>query len=148
MAEESSNRQVALKHLRRGLAIYKTGRSPFWHARLYDPAKKRYVVRSTKETTRLDAAEVAKDYVAGNREHVCPLVRRYRIDRMIVAQRATNLHHQCSSEDKLSWRIAAGCSGTCGAFVVGSHAAVHRRRWGSASEGGGVDLDKAFCARK
>lgn len=64
MAEESSNRQVALKHLRRGLAIYKTGRSPFWHARLYDPAKKRYVVRSTKETTRLDAAEVAEEIVA------------------------------------------------------------------------------------
>ena len=64
MAEESSNRQVALKHLRRGLAIYKTGRSPFWNARLYDPAKKRYVVRSTKETTRLDAAEVAEEIVA------------------------------------------------------------------------------------
>lgn len=74
MAEESSNRQVALKHLRRGLAIYKTGRSPFWHARLYDPAKKRYVVRSTKETTRLDAAEVAEEIVAAylskqNNEH-------------------------------------------------------------------------------
>jgi len=64
VAEESSNRQTALKHLRRGLAIYKTGRSPFWHARLYDPAKKRYVVRSTKETSRLDAAEVAEEIVA------------------------------------------------------------------------------------
>lgn len=50
-----------MKHLRRGLSIFKTCRSPFWHVRIYDSAKKKYVVRSTKETKRLDAAEVAQE---------------------------------------------------------------------------------------
>lgn len=58
---ESLNKKKTVKHLRRGLSIYKTGRSPFWHARIYDSLTKRYVVRSTKETKRLDAAQVAEE---------------------------------------------------------------------------------------
>lgn len=64
MSGESINKKNSVKHLRRGLSIYKTGRSPFWHARIYDPLKKQYVVRSTKETKRLDAAEVAEEILA------------------------------------------------------------------------------------
>ena len=63
MAEESQNSKKTIKHLRRGLSIYKTGRSPFWHARIYDAVKKKYVVRSTKETNRIEAAEVAEEIV-------------------------------------------------------------------------------------
>ena len=63
MAEESQNSKKAIKHLRRGLSIYRTGRSPFWHARIYDAVKKSYVVRSTKETNRIEAAEVAEEIV-------------------------------------------------------------------------------------
>jgi hypothetical protein len=61
LSEESQNTKKTIKHLRRGLSIYKTGRSPFWHARLYDAVKKKYVVRSTKETNRIEAAEVAEE---------------------------------------------------------------------------------------
>jgi len=61
LAEESLNRKKTIKHLRRGLSIYKTGRSPFWHARIYDAVKKKYVVRSTKETTRIEAADAAEE---------------------------------------------------------------------------------------
>ena len=61
MAEESLNSKKTIKHLRRGLSIYKTGRSPFWHARIYDAVKKKYVVRSTKETNRIEAAEAAEE---------------------------------------------------------------------------------------
>ena len=61
MAEESLNSKKTIKHLRRGLSIYKTGRSPFWHARIYDAVEKKYVVRSTKETTRIEAAEAAEE---------------------------------------------------------------------------------------
>lgn len=64
MTGKSLNTKKQIKHLRRGLSIYKTGRSPFWHARIYDRAKKGYVVRSTKETSRLDAAEVAEEILA------------------------------------------------------------------------------------
>lgn len=61
MAEESLNNKKMIKHLRRGLSIYKTGRSPFWHVRIYDAAKKKYVVRSTKEASRIEASEVAEE---------------------------------------------------------------------------------------
>jgi len=61
MSSTSLNSKKTIKQIRRGLAIYKTGRSPFWHARIYDSAKKTYVVKSTKETTRLEAAEVAEE---------------------------------------------------------------------------------------
>jgi len=61
LAEESLNSKKTIKHLRRGLSIYKTGRSPFWRARIYDVVKKKYVVRSTKETTRIEAAEAAEE---------------------------------------------------------------------------------------
>ena len=63
MSEESQNSKKTIKHLRRGLSIYKTGRSPFWHARIYDAAKQKYVVRTTKETNRIEAAEVAEEIV-------------------------------------------------------------------------------------
>ena len=63
MVEESQNSKKTIKHLRRGLSIYKTGRSPFWHVRIYDAVKKKYVVRSTKETNRIEAAEVAEEIV-------------------------------------------------------------------------------------
>lgn len=67
MTGKSPNAKKQIKHLRRGLSIYKTGRSPFWHARLYDSVKRRYVVKSTKETSRLDAAEVAEEILADYR---------------------------------------------------------------------------------
>ena len=61
---ESLKKKKTVKHLRWGLSIYKTGRSPFWHARIYDSLTKRYVVRSTKETNRLTAADVAEEIPA------------------------------------------------------------------------------------
>lgn len=61
---ESPNKKKAVKHLRRGLSIYNTGRSPYWHARIYDSLTRRYVAKSTKETNRLDAAEVAEEILA------------------------------------------------------------------------------------
>ena len=56
---ESVNSKKAIKKIRRGLSIYRIGSSPFWHARIYDPVKKKYVVRSTKEANRIEAIEVA-----------------------------------------------------------------------------------------
>ena len=45
----------------RGVAIYKTHASPFWFARIRDPQAKKYIVRSTKETSRLEARKVAQE---------------------------------------------------------------------------------------
>ena len=44
----------------KGLAIYQTHASPYWFARIRDPISKRNVVRSTKETSRLEARKVAE----------------------------------------------------------------------------------------
>ncbi|AUX68815.1 hypothetical protein CHX26_04190 [Porphyrobacter sp. HT-58-2] len=45
----------------RGLAIYKVGASPFWQVRIRDPRIKRYIVRSTKETSRVQARIAARE---------------------------------------------------------------------------------------
>ena len=47
--------------IRRGLAIYKTHASPYWFARILDPNTKKYLVRSTKETARVNARKVAEE---------------------------------------------------------------------------------------
>lgn len=47
--------------IRRGVAICQTQVSLFWMARVLDPNTKKYAVRSTKETARLKAGEVAEE---------------------------------------------------------------------------------------
>jgi len=49
------------KPVRRGLALYKTGASPYWHVRIWLPAERRYLVRSTKDKSRLAAQEAAEE---------------------------------------------------------------------------------------
>ena len=62
--------------LGRGLAIYKTHASPYWNARLRDPTTKKYVVRSTKETSRLKARDAAEELARDllSRQKVVPRV--------------------------------------------------------------------------
>jgi hypothetical protein len=50
-----------VKHIRKGVAIYKTERSPFWFARIWNPKERKYLVRSTKETARIEAADAATE---------------------------------------------------------------------------------------
>lgn len=61
MAKRSRNALVGnIVKLRKGVAIYKTGASPYYFARILDPRTGKYKVRSTKETSRLDALNVAE----------------------------------------------------------------------------------------
>lgn len=55
--------------LARGVAIYKTHASPYWNARVRDPATRKYVVRSTKETSRLKARLVAEELAGDLKSH-------------------------------------------------------------------------------
>ncbi|CAN1504505.1 hypothetical protein MCEREM21A_00601 [Sphingomonadaceae bacterium] len=48
----------------RGIAIYKVGASPFWQCRVRDARTKKYVVRSTKETSRIKARLAAEEIAA------------------------------------------------------------------------------------
>jgi len=45
----------------RGLAIYKVGASPYWQCRIRNPSTKSYMVRSTKETSRIKARAAAQE---------------------------------------------------------------------------------------
>lgn len=57
----------------RGLAIYKVQASPFWQVRIRDPRIKRYIVRSTKETSRIQARAAAREMayeLLGNEKRV------------------------------------------------------------------------------
>ena len=45
----------------KGIAIYQTHASPFWFARIRDPQARKYIVRSTKEKSRLEARKVAEE---------------------------------------------------------------------------------------
>lgn len=59
----SRHRLTAKHKIWHGLSIYQTGASPYWFARFWDRAAKRYVVRSTKETLKRDAILAAETMV-------------------------------------------------------------------------------------
>lgn len=62
MAKKSKNSlDGEIITIQRGLAIYKVHASPFWQARVRDPRIGRYVVRSTEETSRIKAKQVARE---------------------------------------------------------------------------------------
>ncbi|MDE4140001.1 integrase [Phaeobacter gallaeciensis] len=72
MSGKSQNHISKLKHIRSGLAIYQTGRSPYWYVRLWDPVAKKYVRRSSKETSRIEATEAAVEFADSYRKKVDP----------------------------------------------------------------------------
>ena len=61
MVKKSRNSKTHTKTLRKGLSLYKTDASPYWFARIWVSGERKYVVRSTKETSRLVAEEVAEE---------------------------------------------------------------------------------------
>ena len=62
MGSDSSRfAKTAKKTVRRGVSLYKVGASPYWYARIWNRSTAKYIVRSTKETSRIVAAEVAKE---------------------------------------------------------------------------------------
>jgi site-specific recombinase XerD len=61
MVEKRQNQKIKVKKIRRGLSVYKTDASPYWYARIWLSGERKYLVRSTKETSRLAAEEVAEE---------------------------------------------------------------------------------------
>ena len=55
--------------VRRGVALYQTHASPYYFARILDPRTQRYKVRSTKETSRVEARKAAEELA---HEIMCP----------------------------------------------------------------------------
>lgn len=62
MTVESPNKMTSLKLLHKGLAIFKTGRSPYWFICLRDPHEEKYLVKSSSETFRIEAMDAAKQF--------------------------------------------------------------------------------------
>ncbi|HEY1475404.1 MAG TPA: hypothetical protein VGF53_15115 [Pseudolabrys sp.] len=50
-----------IQQIHKGLAIYQINASPYWYARIRDTRSGRNIVRSTKETSRLEARKVAEE---------------------------------------------------------------------------------------
>lgn len=130
MTGKSPNAKKTIKHLRRGLSIYKTGRSPFWHARLYDSVKRKYVVKSTKETNRLDAAEVAEEILADfrakqNTNHAAQKDRSFEhyarvySDMARVQKKGARNKYAFSDEYKILYREGDGVVSYFGKYDVG-----------------------------
>ncbi|GHA03568.1 integrase [Novosphingobium arvoryzae] len=61
----------------RGIAIYKVGASPYWQCRVRDARTKKYVVRSTKETSRIKARLAAEEIAAEIRGSVKRVERQF-----------------------------------------------------------------------
>lgn len=61
--------------IRRGLAIYKVGASPYWQCRMRIQKNGSYICRSTEETARIEARKVAEElYNSVLQQHVAPVV--------------------------------------------------------------------------
>jgi len=61
MVDNNRNRKTHKKIIRRGLSLYKTDGSPYWYARIWVSGERRYIVKSTRETSRLTAEDVAEE---------------------------------------------------------------------------------------
>ena len=62
MGSDSSRfAKTANKTVRQGVSLYKVGASPYWYARIWNRSTAKYIVRSTKETSRIVATEVAEE---------------------------------------------------------------------------------------
>ncbi len=78
--------------IRRGLAIYKVGASPYWQCRMRIQKIGSYICRSTEETARIEARKVAEElYSSVLQQHVAPAVPKdrtfeYFTDKHIVKQ--------------------------------------------------------------
>jgi len=64
----SRNKKTHVKAVRNGVSVYKTESSPFWYARVWVNAQKKYIVRSTQEVSRLDAIDVAEEIITKLKE--------------------------------------------------------------------------------
>jgi len=78
MTNASKHRlQGPIVRIRRGVAIYKTYASPYYYARILEVKTRRYKVRSTKETTRLQARVVAEELALELNRADAPATREY-----------------------------------------------------------------------
>ncbi|MCX6976060.1 MAG: hypothetical protein NTZ94_17560 [Verrucomicrobia bacterium] len=52
------------KKIRKGVQIYKVHSSPYWKARVWVPSQGKYIVRSTKESSKIEASHAAEEFAS------------------------------------------------------------------------------------
>ena len=89
-----------IKVIRKGLAVYKVRLSPFWRVRIWIPSEARYLVRSTKEKSRIEAIRTAEELTAdltgkGKLDGI-PKSRTFEsyADKLVISQRELAKHGQ------------------------------------------------------
>ena len=70
-AETSKRKQgiSALREVRKGFAIFQKDSSPYWYARIWIPSQKKYLIRSTKEKSRVEALASAEEILQSLNEN-------------------------------------------------------------------------------
>lgn len=68
------NIYIDKKKIRKGLYIYKSGRSKNWYVQLWDVRTKKYARRSTFETSKIEATKAAVDFADTYRSDFDPLM--------------------------------------------------------------------------
>jgi hypothetical protein len=85
--------------IRRGLAIYKVHASPYWMCRILDAKNQKYIVRSTKETSRIEARRAAEELVAsmfapGHQDAVPPQFQFEHFANLLLQQAEYDVQHE------------------------------------------------------
>lgn len=134
MPTTSKNQKTETKQIHTGLAIYKTGRSGFWHVRIYDPRSRAYVVRSTRENGRYYATQAALEIY--QRMYAPPVAT---ADRDIVTfqQYAEKLSHITRQRTK----------GTKGYVFADQHKILYRDEDGLVPYFGKMDIRKVTTGK-
>jgi integrase len=134
MPPTSKNQKTDTKQIHAGLAIYKTGRSPFWHVRIYDPRSRCYVVRSTRENGRYYATQAALE-----------IYQRMYAPAVAVTEREVITFQQYA--EKLSHITRQRTKGTKGYVFADQHKILYRDEDGLVPYFGKMDIRKVTTGK-
>lgn len=134
MTTKSKNQKTDTKQIHAGLAIYKTGRSGFWHVRIYDPRSRGYVVRSTRENGRYYATQAALE-----------IYQRMYAPAVAVTEREVITFQQYA--EKLSHITRQRTKGTKGYVFADQHKILYRDEDGLVPYFGKMDIRKVTTGK-
>lgn len=134
MTTTSKNQKTDTKQIHAGLAIYKTGRSPFWHVRIYDPLSRGNVVRSTREKGRYYATQAALE-----------IYQRMYAPAVAVTEREAITFQQYA--EKLSHITRQRTKGTKGYVFADQHKILYREEDGLVPYFGKMDIRKVTTGK-
>lgn len=134
MTTTSKNQKTDTKQIHAGLTIYKTGRSPFWHVRIYDPRSRGYVVRSTRENGRYYATQAALE-----------IYQRMYAPAVAVTEREVITFQQYA--EKLSHITRQRTKGTKGYVFADQHKILYRDEDGLVPYFGKMDIRKVTTGK-